>query len=203
MNEQDNSIFKNIENIHNFNLEKDDYLGFIIDSDTTFLLPQNNYGEYIHHDDSLKLTLVKLYKEEKEQYFSEFKTKIQQLIPDNICFLDSPELLYSFFLASLSKIVFLNSSSGLFTSGLLFIPEQKESLSIYQQKNLELLLDMIPNYEYTVLEYQNLGKNTKVIYKRLFSFKIRKIHYVGFSFFVTIFWENIAYFYYLFRSIAV
>lgn len=187
MNEQDNSIFKNIENIHNFNLERDDYLGFIIDSDTTFLLPQNNHGEgYIHHDDSLNLTLTKLYKKERDQYFNEFKTKIQQLIPDNICFLDSPELLYSFFLTSLSKIVFLNSSSGLFTSGLLFIPEQKKNLSIYQQENLELLLNMIPKnnedyeivtmtsikelnkdicqyYEYTILEYQNLEKNAKVI----------------------------------------
>ncbi len=143
MNQLNNSLFENIDNINEFNISSSDYLGFIIEDNESFLLP-NNKEHRIHHEDSLNFTTSKLYGDYKSKYFNIFKEKVKNLIPDNLCFVDSPELTYSFFLASLNKIVFLNSSDMMFISGLLFVPEQEENLSEYQKDALEKVLQIIP-----------------------------------------------------------
>lgn len=106
--------------------------GFVIPEneryqETVFYMPQIDATgkNKIHHATLLKYILIKLFKEEKTKFFDTFKTKA---LPDEQkIYLDSEEISYASFMASLNSIVFLNTSQDNYLSGMVFIPAEKEN----------------------------------------------------------------------------
>lgn len=117
------------------------HLGFVVDRQTAFLLP-NVQGD--RHEDSLYFLLRKKYGEEYKKLFSLFVTSIKEYVPDNMGFLDSKELTYAFFLACMGKIVYINTGDFSFSSGLLIVPDEESDLSNFQQEYLNKIIQKIP-----------------------------------------------------------
>lgn len=112
----------------NFDCNSIGRFGFIIPSkyqNRVIYLPDmiNNNSSLIHHASVLKFTLGKLFLDEKKEYFEKYK-EINSKVDE--CFMDSDEVAYSSFMASLDSIVFLNTGDEIFKSGILFIPDEQK-----------------------------------------------------------------------------
>lgn len=112
----------------NFDYNSIGRFGFIIPSkyqNKVIYLPDmiNNDSSLIHHASVLKFTLGKLFPDEKKEYFEKYK-EINSKVDE--CFMDSDEVAYSSFMASLDSIVFLNTGDEIFKSGILFIPDEQK-----------------------------------------------------------------------------
>ena len=112
----------------NFDYNSIGRFGFIIPSkyqNKVIYLPDmiNNDSSLIHHARVLKFTLGKLFPDEKKEYFEKYK-EINSKVDE--CFMDSDEVAYSSFMASLDSIVFLNTGDEIFKSGILFIPDEQK-----------------------------------------------------------------------------
>ena len=110
----------------NFDIYSIGRFGFIIPKkyeNKTIYLPSNIIEEesFVHHGSVLKFTLGKLFKYEKSNFFESF-VKINPG-DDDMFFMDSEEIAYSSFIASLDSIVFLNTSTDHVKSGIIFIPK--------------------------------------------------------------------------------
>lgn len=110
----------------NFDINSIGRFGFIIPKkyeNKTIYLPSNIIEEdsFVHHGSVLKFTLGKLFKYEKSNFFESF-VKINPG-DDDMFFMDSEEIAYSSFIASLDSIVFLNTSTNHIKSGMIFIPK--------------------------------------------------------------------------------
>ena len=110
----------------NFDIYSIGRFGFIIPKkyeNKTIYLPSNITEEesFVHHGSVLKFTLGKLFKYEKSNFFESF-VKINPG-DDDMFFMDSEEIAYSSFIASLDSIVFLNTSTDHVKSGMIFIPK--------------------------------------------------------------------------------
>lgn len=120
--------------------------GFIIPftdnyKDTVFYMPsiEGNSENGIHHATLLKYMLVKLFKDERNKYFNDYK-KIA-FKEEEMTYMDSEETAHSSFIASLNSIVFLNTSKGRYRSGMLFVPEGIEKT--HEDKKLLEILDFL------------------------------------------------------------
>lgn len=114
----------------NFDINSIGRFGFIIPrkyEDKIIYLPSNVIEEksFVHHGSVLKFTLGKLFKYEKSNFFESF-VKINPG-DDDMFYMDSEEIAYSSFIASLDSIVFLNTSTVHVKSGMIFIPKDLSS----------------------------------------------------------------------------
>ena len=114
----------------NFDVNSIGRFGFIIPKkyeNKTIYLPSDVIEEksFVHHGSVLKFTLGKLFKYEKSNFFESF-VKINPG-DDDMFFMDSEEIAYSSFIASLDSIVFLNTSTVHVKSGMIFIPKDLSS----------------------------------------------------------------------------
>lgn len=151
---------RNITEKLNFDSEGIGHWGFVIPDtekykDTVFYMPpiKGSSENGIHHATILKYILMKLFKEEVKTNFNNFKNSAT--FADGNIYLDSDEIAYSSFMASLESIVFLNTSENLFSSGMLFVPEEVETLNenlkfkeilefLYEGKDLTSQIVIIP-----------------------------------------------------------
>mgnify|MGYP001088058639 CR=1 FL=1 len=117
------------------------HLGFVVDRDYAFLFPKVDSDR---HEDALYFLLRKKYGDDYKKFFSLFVDRIKSLLPDNLAFLGSRELTYSFFLVSLGKIVYINTGDFSFSSGLLMVPDNLNDFSPFQDKAFSKILSKIP-----------------------------------------------------------
>ena len=141
----------------------------------------NSDSSYIHHASVLKFTLGRLFHDEKKDYFEEYRNINSGL---SECYMDSDEVAYSSFMASLDTVVFLNTSNDFFKSGMLFIPENqtldedkqekiKETINfLYMERDITSQIAIVPSLKdtlekldkvkiYDLGEFRNLDSHEK------------------------------------------
>lgn len=137
--------------------------GFIIPftknyKDSVFYMPQieGDARNGIHHATILKYMLIKLFKNERNDFFQDYK-KIA-FKEEEMPYMDSEETAIASFIASLNSIVFTNTSQDQFHSGLLFVPEKTEILQedksfleildfLYEGKDLTSQIVIVPSLD--------------------------------------------------------
>lgn len=128
----------------NFDYNSIGRFGFIIPSkyqNEVIYLPDMiaNDNSSIHHGSVLKFTLGKLFLDEKKKDFEKYKEINSEI---DGCFMDSEEVAYSSFMASLNTVVFLNTSDEIFKSGILFIPDNK-NLDEDKKRKINEIMDFL------------------------------------------------------------
>lgn len=148
-----NTVFNSFNYVNtpddiDYNFDGYGQLGYFITNkcdDKIFHLPSPNSNNMsIGHKEITNFVLRRCFSDEYKEYFNKVCDKIRENTPDNVCFVDSPELVNSFFIASVGNILFINSSNKYFFSGLLFVPEDLKSLSEFQRNSLYSILDKFP-----------------------------------------------------------
>lgn len=179
---QNLDIFKTTDTSESLNFDPNSIckFGFVIPEkyeNKVIYLPSNVVEEeaFIHHGSVLWFTLEKLFAKEKRSFFKEYEQIVHN--DDEILYMDSEEIIYSGFLASLNSIVFLNIGDYDFKAGIIFIPkgmskENNEDKNKKFDELLEYLEDSVVASIVVVPPLENILKNhEKVQYYELSEYK--------------------------------
>lgn len=179
---QNLDIFKTTDTSESLNFDPNSIckFGFVIPEkyeNKVIYLPSNVVEEeaFIHHGSVLWFTLEKLFAKEKRSFFKEYEQIVHN--DDEILYMDSEEIIYSGFLASLNSIVFLNIGDYDFKAGVIFIPkgiskENNEDKNKKFDELLEYLEDSVVASIVVVPPLENILKNhEKVQYYELSEYK--------------------------------
>ena len=179
---QNLDIFKTTDTSESLNFDPNSIckFGFVIPEkyeNKVIYLPSNVVEEeaFIHHGSVLWFTLEKLFAKEKRSFFKEYEQIVHN--DDEILYMDSEEIIYSGFLASLNSIVFLNIGDYDFKEGVIFIPkgmskENNEDKNKKFDELLEYLEDSVVASIVVVPPLENILKNhEKVQYYELSEYK--------------------------------
>lgn len=179
---QNLDIFKTTDASESLNFDPNSIckFGFVIPEkyeNKVIYLPSNVVEEeaFIHHGSVLWFTLEKLFAKEKRSFFKEYEQIVHN--DDEIFYMDSEEIIYSGFLASLNSIVFLNIGDYDFKAGVIFIPkgmskENNEDKNKKFDELLEYLGDSVVASIVVVPPLENILKNhEKVQYYELSEYK--------------------------------
>lgn len=179
---QNLDIFKTTDTSESLNFDPNSIckFGFVIPEkyeNKVIYLPSNVVEEeaFIHHGSVLWFTLEKLFAKEKRSFFKEYEQIVHN--DDEILYMDSEEIIYSGFLASLNSIVFLNIGDYNFKAGVIFIPkgiskENNEDKNKKFDELLEYLEDSVVASIVVVPPLENILKNhEKVQYYELSEYK--------------------------------
>ena len=179
---QNLDIFKTTDTSESLNFDPNSIckFGFVIPEkyeNKVIYLPSNVVEEeaFIHHGSVLWFTLEKLFAKEKRSFFKEYEQIVHN--DDEIFYMDSEEIIYSGFLASLNSIVFLNIGDYDFKAGIIFIPkgmskENNEDKNKKFDELLEYLGDSVVASIVVVPPLENILKNhEKVQYYELSEYK--------------------------------
>lgn len=179
---QNLDIFKTTDASESLNFDPNSIckFGFVIPEkyeNKVIYLPSNVVEEesFIHHGSVLWFTLKKLFAKEKRSFFKEYEQIVHN--DDEIFYMDSEEIIYSGFLASLNSIVFLNIGDYDFKAGVIFIPkgmskENNEDKNKKFDELLEYLGDSVVASIVVVPPLENILKNhEKVQYYELSEYK--------------------------------
>lgn len=179
---QNLDIFKTTDASESLNFDPNSIckFGFVIPEkyeNKVIYLPSNVVEEeaFIHHGSVLWFTLEKLFAKEKRSFFKEYEQIAHN--DDEIFYMDSEEIIYSGFLASLNSIVFLNIGDYDFKAGVIFIPkgmskENNEDKNKKFDELLEYLGDSVVASIVVVPPLENILKNhEKVQYYELSEYK--------------------------------
>ena len=179
---QNLDIFKTTDTSESLNFDPNSIckFGFVIPEkyeNKVIYLPSNVVEEeaFIHHGSVLWFTLEKLFAKEKRSFFKEYEQIVHN--DDEIFYMDSAEIIYSGFLASLNSIVFLNIGDYDFKAGIIFIPkgmskENNEDKNKKFDELLEYLGDSVVASIVVVPPLENILKNhEKVQYYELSEYK--------------------------------
>lgn len=179
---QNLDIFKTTDTSESLNFDPNSIckFGFVIPEkyeNKIIYLPSNVVEEeaFIHHGSVLWFTLEKLFAKEKRSFFKEYEQIVHN--DDEILYMDSEEIIYSGFLASLNSIVFLNIGDYDFKAGVIFIPkgmskENNEDKNKKFDELLEYLEDSVVASIVVVPPLENILKNhEKVQYYELSEYK--------------------------------
>lgn len=121
-----------------FGIDTDGKYGYIISpkyGNVVLYLPIVESATF-HHDITLRFTLGRLFKEEKQELYNSFINATNNIDT----YMDSDEVAKSTFMASINSLVFLNTSTEYFDSGILFIPEE---LTDFQKEKLDETLEFL------------------------------------------------------------
>lgn len=179
---QNLDIFKTTDTSESLNFDPNSIckFGFVIPEkyeNKVIYLPSNVVEEeaFIHHGSVLWFTLEKLFAKEKRSFFKEYEQIVHN--DNEILYMDSEEIIYSGFLASLNSIVFLNIGDYNFKAGVIFIPkgiskENNEDKNKKFDELLEYLGDSVVASIVVVPPLENILKNhEKVQYYELSEYK--------------------------------
>lgn len=179
---QNLDIFKTTDTSESLNFDPNSIckFGFVIPEkyeNKVIYLPSNVVEEeaFIHHGSVLWFTLEKLFAKEKRSFFKEYEQIVHN--DDEILYMDSEEIIYSGFLASLNSTVFLNIGDYDFKAGVIFIPkgmskENNEDKNKKFDELLEYLEDSVVASIVVVPPLENILKNhEKVQYYELSEYK--------------------------------
>ena len=179
---QNLDIFKTTDTSESLNFDPNSIckFGFVIPEkyeNKVIYLPSNVVEEeaFIHHGSVLWFTLEKLFAKEKRSFFKEYEQIVHN--DDEILYMDSEEIIYSGFLASLNSTVFLNIGDYDFKAGIIFIPkgmskENNEDKNKKFDELLEYLEDSVVASIVVVPPLENILKNhEKVQYYELSEYK--------------------------------
>lgn len=179
---QNLDIFKTTDTSESLNFDPNSIckFGFVIPEkyeNKVIYLPSNVVEEeaFIHHGSVLWFTLEKLFAKEKRSFFKEYEQIVHN--DDEILYMDSEEIIYSGFLASLNSIIFLNIGDYDFKAGVIFIPkgmskENNEDKNKKFDELLEYLEDSVVASIVVVPPLENILKNhEKVQYYELSEYK--------------------------------
>lgn len=179
---QNLDIFKTTDTSESLNFDPNSIckFGFVIPEkyeNKVIYLPSNVVEEeaFIHHGSVLWFTLEKLFAKEKRSFFKEYEQIVHN--DNEILYMDSEEIIYSGFLASLNSTVFLNIGDYDFKAGIIFIPkgmskENNEDKNKKFDELLEYLEDSVVASIVVVPPLENILKNhEKVQYYELSEYK--------------------------------
>lgn len=179
---QNLDIFKTTDTSESLNFDPNSIckFGFVIPEkyeNKVIYLPSNVVEEetFIHHGSVLWFTLEKLFAKEKRSFFKEYEQIVHN--DNEILYMDSEEIIYSGFLASLNSTVFLNIGDYDFKAGVIFIPkgmskENNEDKNKKFDELLEYLEDSVVASIVVVPPLENILKNhEKVQYYELSEYK--------------------------------
>lgn len=139
------SIFKVEEPETKLSLEPNGigHYGFLISpkfDNKTVYFPTNASD----HSTSMRFSLGKLFSEERNESFNEYKEKCKNVLNDEYRFyMDSNETAMACFIASLGSMVFLNTSTEFFKCGVLFMPESTDNEIVNNKINE--VIEQLPN----------------------------------------------------------
>lgn len=129
--------------------------GFIIPkkyNDAVIYFPPNkDNNTKIHHASVMKFMIGKLFLDEKKEHFSNYINFLKEY--PECSMIDSDEIAYGCFMASLNSCVFLNTSNKYDYSGILFIPSNNEKLSSTKIFRIDETVDFLKrNDKYQISE---------------------------------------------------
>ncbi len=140
---EDLKIFKTIDDISNISLKEDspNRYGFIISPDKCFYLPTGE-DKNLHHEQILRFTIMRLYNSNSSIY----KSNLEKLgdVDLSELLIDKDEYAISITIAGLGNSIFLNTSSGLFNSGVLFIPKE---MNDFQKENVNKFINTLNGFD--------------------------------------------------------
>ena len=157
MDERLNRFEKSYDKI-NFGIDTNGKYGYIISpkyGDMVLYLPIVESATF-HHDVTLRFTLGRLFKEEKEELFKDFVEATNNIDT----YMDSQEVVKSSFMASIGTLVFLNTSTEYFDSGILFVPEE---LDDFQKEKMNETLSFLNNGDDLTTQIVTVPKIDKIL----------------------------------------